>query len=676
MIERNILLTSLGNSWDRKSHRYFYINDGGTTRYCDGLCIGEAGAKYILSCVPIDEIIVLGNGTIYEDGEEYKSLVLKDWSDFQSESTDSLSEYSFFQYRLSQFLDGLDMEAVDVMEDIDPERREVIVDAFQKFCQDSNSANNVLRLDKVFHNLSQDFSLYDKMKTYLPAMSDKEMLWLERYIYSQLAESNKLSALDQNHDIRMCFVPTSSKHRGYVPMKDVNQIVDTIEACEGDIINLYIDMQGLDTGDGYTVLAVLSMLGNDQNSPICIKEIISSHYEPGLFANMIDNDEMSRYDINQLVSGMSAFIQYGKVDQVRAYWQESGLHNEHIEKLLYAMRLVDEGVSLCNISDLERGVNLLREVFATTPEEGLNELESNVIGVIQEGIRKDYGALLEGDKLDELELIKWALRKKFYQQSLTIVESRMPEQFVKNGLFYYAVDAETKQNLLEVMGRKYWETAPKDRWGFKHFNHYFVKFYGRSEQPRGRGITDLQKSFTDFRINSLTDDSKIAKAYSRLSDNPEILSDLLYSYYKLGDVRNRVNHAEDSEAIMGENDYDAENENIKLLTEGINRFVYCYEKALKYIEEHKDEEYSIEFLDYDELIAYANSHRNELQKKDSSPKGTNPQNNNQNFNKKNDKNGNYNKNYCNNNKNNYNNNHVTVQNGNGKKVHITIEFED
>ena len=115
--ESNILLTSLSNQYDRLSHRYFYFTQNGETQFCDGLSVAEAGAKYLLSNVPIDEIIVLGNGRTYDKGQEMVPLVLKEWSDFNSDDTSALSEYSFFQYRIAQFLDGLDLEAVDVLED-------------------------------------------------------------------------------------------------------------------------------------------------------------------------------------------------------------------------------------------------------------------------------------------------------------------------------------------------------------------------------------------------------------------------------------------------------------------------------------------------------------------------------------------------------------------------------
>ncbi|MBR3202919.1 MAG: hypothetical protein IKF60_04980 [Solobacterium sp.] len=111
----NILVTSLSRQGDRKSHRYFYFERNGEAKYCDGLSVAEAGTKYILAEVDIDDIIVLGAGRTYDEGQELKHVVLREWSDYAVNDTKDLSEYSFLQYRIAQFIDGLDMEAIDVL---------------------------------------------------------------------------------------------------------------------------------------------------------------------------------------------------------------------------------------------------------------------------------------------------------------------------------------------------------------------------------------------------------------------------------------------------------------------------------------------------------------------------------------------------------------------------------
>ncbi len=611
-VEKNLLLTSLSPSGDRKTHQYFYYEDKAVYRYCDGLSVAEAGTKYILSEVPLDEIVVLGAENTFESGEENKRIVLREYSEYAAADTDRLSEYSFFQYRIAQFLDGLDLEAIDVLEDIEPDRRAELVKRIQEVMKDDSELAG-LRPDRLFHTLAQDRNLFRKLKETSKDLSRREILWVKRYIYTLLSPNMKLSVREDNEDIVICFIPTDKTAEGKpsIAADNVGQIVHYITNVEADVINLYIDMQGLESAEGYTILAVLTMLSNDRNNKIHIKEIITSHVRPGEFAGVIDNHEMERYDINNLVSGMSAFIRYGKVDEVQAYWDSRGIQNEHVELLLYAMRRVDEGISLCNVSDLEFGINLLKEVFQSTPKEELAEVESNIFRILEDTIRLDYGTLLEGEKLDELELVKWAMRKKFYQQSLTIIESRMPKDIMERGMFYYADSAETKQAYLEELNRLYWSYQPKDRWNFNDLPHFFIKFYGRAQiDRRKKRDDDRQKNFTKYRIESLDGQAEnIMKSYSVLNGDRDVLSDVLYAYYALGDIRNQINHAEDQKEDVKKIDVHAQTENIKMLTEGVEQFVAALEKGrARVLELHPDPVETWQ-ISQDELKEYTTAHK-------------------------------------------------------------------
>ncbi len=609
----NLLLTSLSILGDRKSHRYFYFESEGNVQYCDGLSVAEAGAKYILSNVDIDEIIVLGSSRTYAEGEENKRIILREWSDFTSMDTRQISEYSFFQYRISQFLDGLDMEAIDVLDDKEGVRAEEITDGYRRFC-DELSADPSYRPDRVFHIISSSNDVYERLLSFMPEnLSDKEILWLERYIYTQFSDTMKLSRREDNTDIGIRFVPTSNdSSAAYVPAQNVSEIVRVLNETDGEEVNVYMDMQGLASAEGYTILAVLSMLSNDPNSRIFIKEIITSHYRPGRFANPIDNREMKRYDINYLVSGMSAFIRYGKVDEIQAYWDSRGIENPHIESLLYAMRRVDEGISLCNTADLESGIVMLKKVFANTPKEELPEVESNIFRILE--IRQDYGTLLEGDTVDPLELVKWAMKKKFYQQSLTIIESRLPQNLVDSGVFYYAASPESRQEFLEEINLLYWDYAPKDRWNFSDLSHYFIKYYGRTQlhnrKRTGGPAKDKSKEFTEYRLDELDGKAEeLTKAFSVLNERRDLLEDVLYTYYELGVIRNKINHAENEKVELREPDVNKENENLVILRDGINAFVKAYENARNYIRENIPESVDTFQIPPEEVSAYTSAHK-------------------------------------------------------------------
>ena len=118
MTERNILITSLDSMENRTEHRFFYIKEGRKTLYCDAIGVAEAGTKYILSRESIDEIIVLGTGATYKEGDELRHMQLRDFDGYGGEDTETLSEYSFYRYRIAQFLDDLNFEGGDVLREV------------------------------------------------------------------------------------------------------------------------------------------------------------------------------------------------------------------------------------------------------------------------------------------------------------------------------------------------------------------------------------------------------------------------------------------------------------------------------------------------------------------------------------------------------------------------------
>ena len=171
----SILFTSLYFSGKDLSLRYYCAKDGARRLYTDVMLTAEAAAKHLLSSAHIDEIIVLGAGRTYDPGEENKRIELRSWSDFTSKDAKDLSEYSFFQYRLAQFLDNIDMEALDVLADLDPKRQEELkrgYDAFisQEDIADDENEDLFEECDDVFYEHEQLIidMIYEAAKTFTP----------------------------------------------------------------------------------------------------------------------------------------------------------------------------------------------------------------------------------------------------------------------------------------------------------------------------------------------------------------------------------------------------------------------------------------------------------------------------------------------------------------------------
>ena len=47
-----------------------------------------------------------------------------------------------------------------------------------------------------------------------------------------------------------------------------------------------------------------------------------------------------------------------------SFWENSGERDERISRLIYAARHVDVGISMCNTSEIQLGIRMLRSLFA------------------------------------------------------------------------------------------------------------------------------------------------------------------------------------------------------------------------------------------------------------------------------------------------------------------------
>lgn len=588
MTERNVLITSLDSMENRSEHRFFYIKEGRKTSYCDAIGVAEAGTKYILSRESIDEIIVLGTGATYKEGDELKHMQLRDFDGYGGEDTEALSEYSFYRYRIAQFLDDLDFEGGDVYGDIDPQHREELIDIYHRFADSTlkDIQQDENRRERMFHLLTTDRNRFEKLLSMLPEETQEEDLkWLHWYLFDRLDSDFKLRELDENDDIEICFVPTTKRRVGKIPIENIREIMEAVYHSGADRINLYMDMQGIGSNAGNLLIQILSMLSDFDDSRLEIREIITTQYDPGSFASPIDNNGLHAYNLRHLVAGMSAFIQFGKVDTLKEYWESQHIRDQHIEKLLYGMKCVDDGISLCQIGDLEYGIKVLKKVFDETSKEDLNELENLVFVMIEEVIRADYGELLaDSNWIDSLALIKWAYRKHFYQQVLTIIESRIPSDLVFKGILYYADDEESKAAAMEEFCRLYYASPGKMRYSFDDLDHYFIKYYGRNKVNHRQSAEQRNNEYAALRAECVTQGHEgMIREKSRLAGKPELLREVLEAYYAIAPLRNMINHAMSRrrDLDLDNINVDEENERLAMLNNAITRFINAYEAALE-----------------------------------------------------------------------------------------------
>ena len=299
-------------------------------------------------------------------------------------------------------------------------------------------------------------------------------------------------------------------------------------------------------------------------------------------------DQTEEYGISGLLAATRAFLRYGKTDLLVDYWEKAQLKNPKIERIIYAMRNIDFGISLCDITDIERGIKSLRSVIRNDLPIGGETVIEQYFGLVMDSIQQDYGALLESDQFSFIDLVKWAYGKGFWQQTLTLIESRAPADFVERGIFFYSDGEKSRRKAIQILGQAYYDLRPYEKYKLDDVSHYFVKYCDRNRASRSGDGDTYQMNYTEFRLGEMdTQDDSLIRPLTICPDRAA-LKDLLFAYYHAGDVRNVTNHAMEEYdgfyTIMPDTD---PGERMKIITQAVDFFIHCYDRVSDLIEGKK-----------------------------------------------------------------------------------------
>ena len=606
----SIMLTSLYGGNTTKGVEYYTVKEENRNIYCDAMLSAEASSKYVLANHKIDEIITLGSNLTYDSGDELVSIVLREGSSFYTSDISELSTYSLLRYRLAQYIDEVRIEEQDLRDLLTEEEQGEVAGFLKRFFQDNLQGSSDAKYNRFFDMLVEDEDLrkrlFAELDDAIPASAedpDKYHRWVRNYLYSELRDTSKMEILRGNEEVKITFIPTYEG--GAMTFADrlyENLAALAEETSEEDEFDLYVCIQSDSAKDTFLLLNFLDIAKSMPGNKIKIKNVITGTHTAEEFYNEI-SDDTELYGTSALLAATRSFLQYGKTDLLMQYWHRQKRDNPYIERMLYAMRNIDIGISLCDIGDIERGINSLRRLFAEEEYEPGENLFEKYFSVIIDGIKKDYGVLVSGEKTEFIDLVKWAYRKGFWQQTLTLIESKAPADLVERGIFYYCNDKESKERATKLFGDIYYDFKPFEKYKLDDVPHYFVKFYGRWRVGRTNTQQQFQERYTEGRIADLdTDDPNTIRAFTICPDR-ELLSNLLYAYYNLGDVRNATNHAaEDSKRLRMLEDESDVGERMNMIEQAVESFIYMYDKVTASIGEAQADVWTVS---NEEIRAYA-----------------------------------------------------------------------
>ena len=562
MVKSILMVTLDAMENDDQALRHFSVKNENGCYYCEAVQTMEASTKFVLSRFPINTIIAIG---------------------------DDPSVFDLYRSRIQDYLEGENPETLNP-ETLPPEEERARIIHFIQEFQEEYSHREKKSLNRFFDELAGDHILFER---FVQALSDNFTLvhqnprahlkWINHYLYTQQRASVKLEPLPINEEIDFQYVPaemmTKQEHW-------VNEIlgINPDNPDGPDEVRLYISLDNDSTVDGALLLNLLDILVVTPGSKVSAKKVYRVHEPAGTLTGKIE-DASGISLSTTLVAAAHAFLNYSKTDMLVDFWEKYGDGNARISSMIYAARHVDIGISMCNVSEVQGGINRLREIFREKRSWKDDGTFGIIFGLISESIQGDYKNLLEGSgKISFIELIKWAYRHQLYQQVLTLIEAYGPENLVNTGVFYYCDDEADAGMITKLLAQQRLELRSYELYKMDDIEHYFIKYYDRDAvRLTGSRDEDRNKVYAAVRAQSLESRGPGKIWGHTVCDNPETVQNVLYAYYHLGVVRNKVSHADEtgllaeSRLIVSENDISS---GMLILRESIEYFILSYEKAM------------------------------------------------------------------------------------------------
>lgn len=231
------------------------------------------------------------------------------------------------------------------------------------------------------------------------------------------------------------------------PYHGIQSVITTLRsikaAHEDQTLNLYLDTHGGLRGIQRIMEATVSLLKSED---IDVREAYAVEYsDNGTKSIVSETENMKIYDF---VSGVNEFFSCGRADTLMKYKEnleqaheakkESSSKNiftKEENQLITAISDVATGIQWCSIPAFDQGIKDLQKIFPETSEstakntstessDTKNIDKGSYLDIYRTNIQKDYSTLLKKDHtvLDEIE---WCINKGFYQQALTLIESKI-----------------------------------------------------------------------------------------------------------------------------------------------------------------------------------------------------------------------------------------------------------
>lgn len=184
-------------------------------------------------------------------------------------------------------------------------------------------------------------------------------------------------------------------------------------------IKVHADMTG---GFRHTSMLMLSIIQLLKYRGVEIGEILYSEPTSRVVYRVTEIQRMF-----SLITGADEFVKFGSVEALGEYFGENP--PPAVKDLLEAMNRFSDAIKICRTSAIEDELKNLGQHIKTFRENPDKDLKSELFAKIIDTIEVEYGNLID-EAAGRLEIIRWCMRKGFWQQVMTLCTEWLPEELV------------------------------------------------------------------------------------------------------------------------------------------------------------------------------------------------------------------------------------------------------
>lgn len=201
----------------------------------------------------------------------------------------------------------------------------------------------------------------------------------------------------------------------------IAQIADAVKnfAKNSEEVVVHADMTG---GFRHTSMLMLSIIQLLRYRGIRIGEVL---YSDPASREVYRVTEIQR--MFTLITGADEFVKFGSVEALNEYFGAEP--PPAVKDLLEAMNRFAEAIKICRTSAIEDELENLSEHIKNFRKHPDRDLKSELFAKIIDTIEREYGKLI-GGAASRLEIIRWCMRKGFWQQAMTLCTEWLPEEII------------------------------------------------------------------------------------------------------------------------------------------------------------------------------------------------------------------------------------------------------